>query len=600
MKRAAAWMLALGLVISPAALAANGTDTAKTSSDSAKDDSKKGDNTDKKTTTTATPTNAEIAAEVEQLRALLKEQSDQIAELRAALLRRDGVAPSGTSANASGTPSVNTGAAPAASLSNIDLSAANVPPPANPTPDPSAPPSSRQGTETKDSPLSFRIGGMEFTPGGFMDFTDIFRTTNEGTIGTNFFNIPFSNTVTGHLTEDRFTMQNSRISLKMHGMYGKNDITAYYEMDFLGNDAANVEVTSNSHTFRSRLYFIDWKRDKFEVQAGQMWGWLTPNRTGLSPMPADVFYSQNMDVNYQVGLTWTRQPGVRFVYHPNDNWAIGVGMENPEQFGGQGEITFPSAFNAQLAGQIDSAAGGTAVPNLFPDIIAKVAYDTTWGGKHMHAEGAGLLSGFKITDLPSVSNSTFVGHTKEGGGFEAAFNLEVVKNFHVVSNVFWSDGGGRYIFGMAPDLVVLPTNAPGNTCTIVSSSAVGCDARISLVHSGSGIVGFEYQVTPKTMFYGYYGAMYASRNFAKDITSTAGTQPFVGFGYVNSANTNNRTVQEPSFGWIQTLWKHPQYGSLLLITQAGYVTRDPWFVAAGAPKNAHLMMAWVDLRFVIP
>jgi hypothetical protein len=102
------------------------------------------------------------------------------------------------------------------------------------------------------------------------------------------------------------------------------------------------------------------------------------------------------------------------------------------------------------------------------------------------------------------------------------------------------------------------------------------------------------------MIYGYYGFMYASRDFAKDITSTAGTQPFIGFGYPNSPNTNNRTVQEPSAGWIQTLWKHSQYGSLQLITQAGYVTRDPWFVAAGAPKNAHLMMGWVDLRFTLP
>jgi hypothetical protein len=606
MRRIAAWMLALGLAISPAALAANGTDTGKTSSDTSKDDSKKDDKNGNKTTPTATPSNSEIAAEVEQLRAMLSEQSEQIAELRAALARRDGGAPSATSANAAGTPSVNSASASATVTNSLpaDLSAANVPPPANPAPDPSAPPAARQNENPKESPLSFRIGGAEFTPGGWMDFTNIFRTTNEGTIGTNFFNIPFSNTVTGHLTEDRFTMQNSRVSLKVHGMYGKNDITAYYEMDFLGNDAANVEVTSNSHTFRSRLYFLDWKRDKFEVQAGQMWGWLTPNRVGVSPMPSDIFYSQNMDVNYQVGLTWTRQPAVRFIYHPNDHWAFGVGLENPEQFGGQGEITFPSAFNAQLAGQIDSAAGGTAVPNIMPDIVPKIAYDTTKGGKHYHVEAAGLLSGFKVTDLPDVSGSTFVGHTKVGAGVSAAVNLEVVKNLHVVANAFWSDGGGRYIFGMAPDLVVLPTNAPGKTCVITgsgpSATASGCDVFISPVHAGSGVAGFEYQVTPKSMLYGYYGIMYAQRNTAQDLTNTNPSQPFIGFGGPNSANSNNRTVQEPSAGWIQTFWKHPQYGSLQLITQGAYVTRDPWFVAAGAPKNAHLTMIWIDLRYVLP
>src|ERR1700719_1766657 len=30
----------------------------------------------------------------------------------------------------------------------------------------------------KESPLSFRIGGMDFTPGGFVDFQNIFRTVN--------------------------------------------------------------------------------------------------------------------------------------------------------------------------------------------------------------------------------------------------------------------------------------------------------------------------------------------------------------------------------------------------------------------------------------
>jgi len=441
-----------------------------------------------------------------------------------------------------------------------------------------------QETERKESPLSFHIGGAEFTPGGFMDFTAIFRSVNTGNPGgTNFFAIPFSNTIAGHLTENRFTAQNSRISLKATSKFGENDVTGYYEMDFLGNDPANVFVTSNSHTFRQRLYFVDLKRHKFEITAGQMWSWLTPNRTGLSPYPADVFYSQDMDFNYQVGLTWSRQPGVHFTYHPNDNWALGLGLENPEQFGGQGEITFPTAFNAQLAGQIDQA-NISSTPNLHPDIIPKIAYDTDMGGKHFHVEGAGLLSGIKVTDLVAGS---FVKHTKEGVGAEAAINLEVFKNFHLVANGFYSDGGGRYIFGMGPDTVALP-------------NAAGTDVLLSLVHSGSGIAGFEYQVTPQTMIYAYYGGAYFQRNFALDTSAGARPNSFVGFGGPNSANNNNRSIQEPTLGWIQTFWKRPQYGALQLITQASYLTRAPWFVAAGAPKNAHLAMGWVDLRYVLP
>jgi hypothetical protein len=522
--------------------------------------------------TTADP--SDLAGQVKQLRDLMVQQQKQLADQQKELekLRQQvGAQPQPVSAN-------STDGVSEPRLVNASLTA--------PTTSPAAKPVSNgavQEDRPKESPLSFRIGGAEFTPGGFMDFTSIFRTTNTGNLGTNFFAIPFSNTIGGHLTENRFTAQNSRIALKATDKFGENDVAAYLEMDFLGNDAANVFVTSNSHTLRQRIYFVDVKRHKWEVTAGQTWSYLTPNRVGLSPFTSDVFYTQNMDFNYQVGLTWTRAPQVRFAYHPNDNWAFGVALENPQQFGGQGEVTFPTAFNAQLGGQIDQGAGN-AVPNLHPDIIPKIAYDTNMNGKHFHAEAAGLLSGIKITDLNA---GTFVHHTKEGVGVEAAVNLEVVKNFRLVANGFMSDGGGRYIFGMGPDTVVLP-------------NAAGTDVALSLVHSGSGIMGFEAQVTPKTLFYGYYGGAYFQRDFSLDTSAGAKPGSFVGFGGPNSANSNNRAIQEGTLGWTQTFWKNPQYGALQLITQASYLTRAPWFVAAGAPKNAHLVMGWVDLRYVLP
>ena len=435
-----------------------------------------------------------------------------------------------------------------------------------------------------DQPLSFHIGGADFTPGGFLDFTSIFRTTNVGTLGTTFFNIPFNNTTQGNLTESRFTAQNSRISLKVHDKFGKNDVTAYYELDFLGNDAANAVVTTNSHTLRQRLYWADVRRGKWEILGGQSWGLLMPNRVGISPMTSDVFYSLDEDFNYQAGLTWTRAPEFRVVYHPSDHWAFAVAADNPDQFGGQGEITYPFAFSSQLATQIDSAAGGTATPNLHPDFIFKSAYDTDFSGKHFHAEVAGLLSGFKITDKVG---SDFLKHSKEGGGASYAVNYEFLKGIRFVNNGFYSDGGGRYIFGMGPDLVVLPNTA-------------GTDVNIELVDSVSGVAGFEAQVTPKNMFYTYYGGAYYQRNYAPDTTAGATPGSYVGFGGPGSATSNNRSIQEPSAGWIRTFWKSPQHGSLLFISQAAYVTRSPWSVATGAPKNAHLTMVWLDLRYIVP
>src|SRR5215469_7390190 len=453
----------------------------------------------------------------------------------------------------------------------------------------------------KESPLSFRIGGTEFTPGGFVDFENVFRTTNTGgSTTTSFGAIPFSNTVAGHLTEFRSTGQYSRYDLKIAGTYGANKVLGYIEGDFNGNDAANVFVTSNPHTNRLRLYWLDLKRGNWEFLGGQTWGLQTPNRVGLSPIPADVFAPIGEDAQTHVGLPYTRAAEFRAIYHFNDNFQWGVAIQNPDQFT-NGEVLFPAVFNAQVGGQFD-AANQTTTPNAFPDIHTKFAWDTDAGGKHMHFEAGGFLTSAKITALAPSNTpaAAFTHDTKIGGAFHGAFNFELLKGFRVVANGMWGDGDGRYLIGFGPQAVVVPVNGSGFTCTIVGTTAVGCDAKVSMVHAGGTIVGSELQAGKKTLFGFYYGGFYYQRNAFPDITSTAATKPIIGFGGLNSANSNNRAIQEASIDWTQTFWKNPQYGAVQLVTQTSYVTRAPWFVAAGAPKNAHLMMAYVSLKYVLP
>ena len=472
---------------------------------------------------------------------------------------------------------------------------------ASPAPAPALNPQAYGGTDTEQSnpsPLFFRIGHTQFAPGGFADFTTFFRTTNVGSgIGTSFGSIPFSNTVPGQLTETRFSAQNSRLSLKVDGTLGENKFTGYVEADFLGFLPNNADETSNSDSQRLRLYWIDVHRGKWEFLGGQSWSFLTPNRKDLSPMPADIFYSQNMDTNYQVGLTWTRAPQFRAIYHPSEHWGLGVALENPEQFiGSSSANVLPSNMATAYSVQFDTGTGipsgvpgsapGTGTPNLAPDIIPKVSYDTDINGKHMHVEAVGLARFFKAFNpvLASKTSTSVVGgtpHTAFGGGGSLNANLELFKNFHLIANSFYSDGGGRYIFGLAPDLVVRP------------------DGTLAPLHSGSGIGGFEWQVAPKTLIYSYYGGMYVQRYYFPDPASTAKAK-FSGYGFPGSSNGANRTVQEATFGIIQTLWKNEHYGALQLITQGSYLSRSPWAVSTGAPKNAHLGMGYVDLRYVLP
>jgi hypothetical protein len=436
-----------------------------------------------------------------------------------------------------------------------------------------------QADQADQSPLFFKIGGANFSPLGFLDFTSVYRSTDVGSgIGTSFGSIPFNGaSPAGRLSETRFSAQNSRIGLKVDANPGDFKVTGYLEADFLGNAPGNLEVTSHSDTLRMRLYWVDVHRGNWEVLAGQSWSMMTPNRNGISPMPSDIFYSQDMDTNYQVGLVWLRTPGFRLVYHTNSNWTLGFALEDPEQYTG-GLVTFPAGFNSS---QVDDAGGNAKTPNIGPDIIAKVAYDTKVSGHAFHVEASGLYRAFRLNTVSTSANVT-----KSGGGGSVNVNFEAIKNLHLVANSFWSDGGGRYIFGLGPDFAVT-TNAAGNFVP-------------SPLHAGSGIAGFEYQFTPQTMLYGYYGGAYFGRRFQQ---VTAGPPPtFVGYGFPGSGSGQNRTVQEATLGIIETLWKNAKYGDLKIITQASYLSRNPWSntAAPGNANSAHLGMGFVNLRYDLP
>lgn len=437
-----------------------------------------------------------------------------------------------------------------------------------------------QNPALPNSPIAsipLRVGDATVTPVGFVDATEFFRTTNLGSgIGTAFGSLPFSNTLRGRMTENRFTIQNSRIGLQFDTQFRDNHVRGYLESDFLGLQPGNAFVTSNSDSLRMRLYWVDLSHGKFEFLAGQSWSLLTPGRDGISPMPSNLFYTQNMDTNYQAGLTWARQLQFRFVYHASPRVAAAVSLENAEQYTG-GAVTLPPGFSASQV----STGEATSTPNRFPDVIGKLAFDPEVGGRHLHFEVAGLLSSFRTFSLPL--NRTL---TAEGGGGSFNADIGLFKNFHVVESSFFSRGGGRYIFGLGPDFVVRPDGSP------------------SLVTADSGVGGIEYQLTPRMMFYAYYGGAYFGRNFSViPATSAGGAQTYVGFGYPaasSSSSEQNRAIQEATFGTIRNFWKSPRYGALQLITQYSYLTRAPWFVAPGSPKNAHLSQAYADIRYILP
>ena len=455
----------------------------------------------------------------------------------------------------------------------------------------------KEGEEA--SPLQLHIGTASITPVGFMDFTGVFHSkVAGGNIGTSFGSIPYATNTSGilpyqtNLSEIRTSIQNSRIGFRTDADVKGAHVIGYMEADFLGTPASlNVAVTSNSQLLRARLYWVDLRKGSWEILGGQTWSLLTPGRVGISPLPADVFYTQDMDVNYQLGLFWGRIPELRFVYHlPSDKAAFAVAIDSPDQYAGGSSggssIVLPTALATPYAGELDfgASSGGIATPNLAPDIIAKLAVDPN---KRVHFEIGGVERSFKVyypgvaavaatpttPAVPAIPAATF---TNEGLGGFLNFHVEVFKGFRLMTNNFWSDGGGRYIFGQAPDLIVK------------------ADGSISPLHSASTVTGFEY-TNKNTLIFAYYGGLYVSRAIAIDTTGKP-----VGYGFKGSSSSQNRAIQEATFGFNQAIWKNPKYGALNLIGQYSYLQRNPWYVATGQPANASLNEVFMDLRYTLP
>jgi hypothetical protein len=423
-------------------------------------------------------------------------------------------------------------------------------------------------------PLQLRLGNSYITPVGFMDMTAAFRDIDAGSnIGTNFGSFPYRTAASpqGNLSEVRLSPQNSRIGMRFDSIFKGTKVLGYWESDFLGFAPTNVEVNTNSYSLRLRLFFVDLKKGPVEFLAGQSWSLMTPGRKGISPLPGDLFYSQATDVNYVTGIPWGRTPQFRLVFHPSNTWHFAFSAENPEQYiggsGGGGVTVLPTNLASAYASQLNNGTTTQSVPNYFPDFIAKMAVDTS----AIHFEVGGVLSTFKVYNPTSLTM-----FTKVGGGVQANANVAVTKNFRLIVNTFWSDGDGRYLFGFSPNL------------------AIRTDGSIGLIKAAGTTDGFEF-THKNTLIYAYYGGSYAGQYAVVDSNNK-----FVGYGYPGSANSQNRSVQELTGGFNQTLWKNPAYGAVNFMAQYAYFTRNPWFVAGGAPKDTHMNEVFLNVRYTLP
>lgn len=444
-------------------------------------------------------------------------------------------------------------------------------------------------TPSDGSAPFIRIGNSCLTPVGFMDLTVIGRDKFTGSsLGTSFGSVPFDTTTTvgAHLSEFRFSPQNSRIGFRFDGKFKDIRYIGYNEFDFLGTSGSTSITTSNgAFVPRLRLFWVDLRKGDWEMLGGQSWSMLTPNRKGISALPGDLFYSQVIDVNYVAGLTWTRQPGVRVLYHAGDKVTLGLSLENPNQYignsAGGSTVVLPANLAALATGnQLDNSPNissnnpANATPAPHPDVIAKIAFDPS---SKFHFDIAGIFRSFRDYNPNTTGPGALQNFSTHGGGVQFGFNAEIVKNVRLISTNYWSDGGGRYIFGQAPDVIV------------------HADGSLSAIHSGGTVDGFEINATKNLLLYGYYGGVYIGRNSAVDTTGNR-----VGYGYPGAPNSQNRAINEITFGFNQTIWKDAKYGAVNFMGQYQYLSRNPWAQAVGSPTHAFDNTFYLNLRYSLP
>src|SRR5215470_9957184 len=264
--------------------------------DSPKDSPKEPDAQPAKTSPAAKPatskTNAEIAAEMEELRQVLQAQQEQLQMLKEELAKRDRqieeareAAASANSRATEATVEANDAVATSADVKTattaLNSSVANIAASnAAAVNASSAALPGGQGTAEDKGPTTIRFKGINITPGGFIAAETVNRQrAMSSDINTPLNALPFGANSIGKLPEMNFTGRQSRISLLAETKLGETKIAGYYEADFLGTGVTSNNRESNSYVFRQRQV---WGRADFasgwQITGGQMWTLATENR----------------------------------------------------------------------------------------------------------------------------------------------------------------------------------------------------------------------------------------------------------------------------------------------------------------------------------
>jgi hypothetical protein len=459
-------------------------------------------------------------------------------------------------------------------------------------PAPAPAPQAAAPAEDPDHPATIHFKGITITPGGFVAAETIYRAHNENSdIASSYSGVPFDGSANSNLSEFRETARQTRLSLLFQSKVGTWSGDAYIEGDFLSATPTSNEVESNSFVFRQRSLFGEVTNNAgFTFMGGQGFSLLTLNRSGMNPLPKNLFIPLTIDGQYVVGYNWARQSGIRLVGEINHKVWLGLAFENPEETvsainppsGIFGLNTSSNATSPNSLFVLNNTPGANGIStDAAPDIIGKIAIEPT---KDIHIEVKGVASFFR--DRLNGANLN-----KTGGGGGAGLIVNLGPKAKLVAEGLVGQGIGRYASGQGVDLTIDPS---GNPVPIKTQHAMG---------------GIEIYPDPKVDIYIYGGYEHFDQSaFLNSTGKPVGYgSPLIdnsGCGVESPSSTQLCQAQtkelyqfQPGF-WYR--FAQGPSGRFQMGASYSYTQRQAWAGANGiAPKGTNNMVM-LSFRWYLP
>ncbi|RBM07056.1 hypothetical protein [Novacetimonas cocois] len=442
----------------------------------------------------------------------------------------------------------------------------------------------------------FHAGSVSIILGGFFDAAAVEENRHVASgIFNSWANIPFHNSPNFHT--DNFTgdARYTRFSLMARApLNAHTTVAGFVESDFGASAETTNPYESNSYVPRLRQAYLtldDAKRD-VHFLIGQAWTMLTPDRVGIIPRQESL--PETIESSILAGQTWTRQWQVRMVkdFLQHRLWT-GLSIENPATiydttgFGAyngsdNGEYALPGNGNYAKVGSNGVGLTGSTTNysnEIAPDVIAKVAWDPSWG----HYEMEGIVH---FPHTRSVVDGVGENHTAVAWGGGGSMILPVIPHHLEIRLAGLAGKGiGRYGSVLLPDTTLKENGAPG---------------LLSSAQATAGVIAH-----PNKLFdvYGYFGMQRSGRNYF-DADGSA-------YGYGNPMSDNTgcwsetssaactasiKSVEEFTIGaWYRFI--KGKYGTVQAGTQLAYSRVHTWGAIGGSPTTS-LSEIFFDFRYL--